>query len=116
MVQSSRSFDSVLRLFDAERSALIEGRLDAVASIVEERERELKTWLEQGRVAQRDIERVRALAKRNAVLIEAARQGLSDGAAKIEEIRAAQSRLGTYDASGQLGETTTVQPRHERRA
>lgn len=116
MANSKRSFDAVVSRFEAERSALLEGRLDDVPGLVAQRQADIDVWMASNGVTREQAAKIKSLAQRNAGLLDAARQGIADGGAKLDAIRQAQTRLGTYDASGQIGETATIIPRHEKRA
>lgn len=62
------------------------------------------------------LERVRRLAERNAILLQAAMQGLRAAQARLSALTNAGAGLRTYDASGDARSVTGHAPSLERKA
>lgn len=93
--------DALADLLDAQRMALRGGRLDTLADMAPRLQRALADFS-----ASPDADRLPGLrrdAARNAVLIQAALEGLSR--VRADRMAIAQSRLSTYDATGRLRDT-----------
>ncbi|SEF69975.1 flagellar biosynthesis protein FlgN [Jhaorihella thermophila] len=115
--KTEATLERVNRLLDAERKALIEGRLDQLAELAE-RKSELVLDLEQlGDLNQQDLQEMRRKAHRNERLIQSALEGIRSVTARLETLRRVREGLETYDRSGNKTRITSFRDaRMEKRA
>ncbi|MBW7921855.1 MAG: flagellar protein FlgN [Rubellimicrobium sp.] len=103
-------------LLARERAALRDGRLDDIG-VIGDLKHGAMARLERQPPDPATLAALRALAGRNARLLEAALAGLRDGAARLQAIRAASTGFHSYDGSGRTGRISGDGPRGlERRA
>ncbi|MFV2051305.1 hypothetical protein [Aliiroseovarius sp. YM-037] len=105
--------DAVL---EAEREAILAGRLEDVSRLVAQKERLLDST-NFAEIHPDDLKRLRAKAQRNEQLLSSAMAGLRRAMARIEELREGGTGLNTYTQSG--GKTalgTGGAPRVEKKA
>ncbi len=108
--------DRIEVLLEAERAALLAGRLDRLAPLLAEKER-LAGILGRAAAGRPDrLARLARLAERNQALIEAALGGLRSAAARVSACRGGAGQLDTYDAQGARQILAPGGPRVERRA
>lgn len=85
-------------LFDRERAALLEGRVEGLARIVEERAALMPALERLDDRAQ--LLRLRRRAAGNAALLKKAGEGIRDAMQRLAEIRAATGPIDSYSADG----------------
>ena len=107
-------------LLDKEREELRAGRLDALESLIGEREAHVAAL--QGGIEPDDsgaltlLRQIQAKAQRNARLIGAAKQGFESGSKRVAEIAAVREKLSTYTENGQVSDIMEGKSRVEKKA
>lgn len=86
-------------LLEAERRALLDGDIAAVAELAEEKRRLAET-LAKATPAPGQLRRIGEKTARNQALIAAALEGTRSAARRAHDTREVQASLTTYDASG----------------
>lgn len=92
--------DQLDGLLDVERRALLNGELDAIAAIAEEKEQlidALNAILPEQQPPLKDLQ---SKVARNQVLLDGALQGIRKVAARLAALRRIRRTLETYDATG----------------
>lgn len=92
--------DRVEALLEAERAALLAGRLDRLAPLLAEKERLARLLGRRPEGTPDRLARLARIAARNQTLIEAALGGLRRAAARAAACRGCAGQLHTYDAQG----------------
>ena len=95
----ARLVDALLNNLDAEREALLTGRLGRLGDLAEERER-LVTALTQNGAGAEALKRLRGAAERNQGLQEAAAEGIRQAMGRLRSLREAQGPIGSYTETG----------------
>ena len=108
-----RKLDSLL---DTERQALLDGNLEALATIVGEKEGLIDALNQAELEVPDDIAPVNEKVVRNQALLEQALNGIRSVARKLAEIRQTRRSFDTYDHMGQKSQIeadakTTVEKR-----
>ncbi|MEM6309066.1 MAG: flagellar biosynthesis protein FlgN [Pseudomonadota bacterium] len=92
--------DALEDLLDAERTALLAGKLDDVSRLRTRKERLISTLNEHGSFQAEKFEGVREKAKRNHVLLDSALNGIRSVTQRLSAIRKVRQSLETYDSFG----------------
>lgn len=104
------------RLLEQEREALVSGDLARLPALIADKER-LLAALERGAPpGAAALERLRARATANQVLLDAALRGVRAARARLETARSGGPALSTYDARGKAESHAPARPNVERRA
>lgn len=92
--------DALDDVLETERSALLNGDLDAIGRLLERKESLIETLsvLEAGETA--SLERLTGKIKRNQELLDQALDGIRTVANRLAELRRVKNSLDTYDARG----------------
>ena len=88
-------------LLDFERQALLDGNLEALADIVDDKEELIDALNKLEFGTPEDIVPVNEKVERNQVLLEQALQGIRSVARRLAEIRETRKTFDTYDRMGQ---------------
>ena len=88
-------------LLDRERQALLDGDLETLAGMVEEKERLIDALNKAERAAEASLSPVNDKVRRNQALLEQALSGIRSVARKLADIREARRSFDTYDRLGQ---------------
>ena len=89
------------RLLDAERSALVEGKIDTLPDFLEEKE-VLVADLSTGKIQdEQKLARIGEKLRANHSLLEQAISGIRSVAKKLARLKPQQNVIDTYDRSGQ---------------
>lgn len=88
-------------LLDRERQALLDGDLEALAGMVEDKERLIDALNAADRAAEETLAPVNDKVRRNQALLEQALSGIRSVARKLADIRQAKKSFDTYDRLGQ---------------
>lgn len=103
------------RVLAAERSALLNGNIAALAGLAEEKERALAALVAEP-AGVMHLGSIRARAEANAMLIEAALRGVRTARERLETARNGGVNLSTYDAQGRTASVPNNRRGLERRA
>lgn len=87
-------------LLEDERRALLDGDLDAIASLMERKEALIDTLNAQDPGEQRDLEALQGKVDRNQALLDGALEGIRKVAGRMAAFRKIRRTLETYDRSG----------------
>ena len=116
-ILTSARYARILRLLDLERKLILNGPLAGLRALVERREAAVAELLAtESEVPEAFLSALKARAERNSRLILASLAGVRAGAAQIEQIRSAGSRLLTYTAAGTPVEVRGSRATHDQRA
>ncbi|MBK5926083.1 hypothetical protein [Rhodobaculum claviforme] len=104
-------------LLEREATALRSADFEALPRLAEEKEH-LAARLAEASLAvdAPTVRRLQAQAQRNAVLLEAARNGLKSAGDQVRSLMAPRAPLQTYDGSGRRARIEPTRPGTERRA
>lgn len=105
----------VSALLEAERSALLSGRVEALPELADRRLR-LMSDPHVAAASDEELRRLGALLERNMRLARAAAAGIRDAARRVREIRTAAGPIGSYGARGERVSIGTSAPVMERNA
>ncbi len=98
--RATRLMDALEDLLDAERQIILNGDLQAVGRLAQQKERLLDNPALAATTPE-GLERIRTKASRNGVLLRAAMAGVRAAAARLEALRKGPGALNTYDRDGQ---------------
>lgn len=87
-------------LLEQERAALLEGDLEAITTLLENKERLIDALNDLTEAERPGIEAVEAKVRRNQALLNGALQGIRHVAARMAALRRVRRGLETYDAKG----------------
>lgn len=108
-----KDFDALKLVLEAEREALLQGRVSDLAPLTRQKLELLESL--SLRFGERGLpEDIKVLAKRNAVLFESAARGIKSALTRVEDIRSAMA-LATYDAKGGRQTLSVPSPQRETR-
>ena len=93
-----RSLDALL---DVERQALLDGNLQALSDIVDEKERLIESLNNIEMRSEAEVAPINDKVERNQALLEQALSGIRSVARKLADIRQARKTFDTYDRQGQ---------------
>lgn len=99
-------------LLEKERQALLAGDLERVAAFIEEKT-VLTDRLEKAPLA--ELRAMSGLLGRNAALLSAAKDGVTDVVATLRKQSAARTTLSTYDSAGRPAQISNARSATERR-
>ncbi|MFK7939509.1 MAG: flagellar protein FlgN [Roseovarius sp.] len=99
--QSQDLIDQLDGLLEQERDVLLEGQLEAMASIAKEKERLIDALNSLEPDPAYNIADLQSKVARNQVLLDGALQGIRNVAARLAALRKIRRTLETYDATGQ---------------
>lgn len=88
-------------LLDVERQALLEGNLQTLAEIVDEKEQLIEALNAIELQSSEEISPINDKVERNQVLLEQALNGIRSVARKLSDIRQARKTFDTYNRQGQ---------------
>lgn len=94
-------------LLDVERRALLDGDLEALAGIVEDKEQLIEALNRTEFATEETLMPVNDKVRRNQDLLEQALSGIRSVARKLAEIRQARKSFDTYDRLGQRSRIET---------
>lgn len=94
------SISALVKLFEREREAILQGRWSALEALAAEKTR-LFDRLNKANPPEEELRRVADLVQRNQHLLKGAMAGTQDAIARLRAVREAQETLRTYDAAGQ---------------
>ena len=101
-------------LLDRERAALLEGNIDALTRLADEKESLLQTLADYPPAT---LEILQAKAARNQELLNSALEGIRSVANRLKALREVRNALNTYDRQGQRHSIEGLaRPKVERRA
>ncbi|WP_243611669.1 hypothetical protein [Shimia aestuarii] len=113
----SALFASLDALLSAEKRALLEGDIGALAEIGAEKARLLDALEHLAPEDRAPLQALQVAAGRNQVLMESALAGIQDVAERMSLLRQVRDSLQTYDAKGQKSDVYLASPgRLEKRA
>jgi len=117
MTDTQPLLDDLDLLLERERLALLEGRLDGLAELLEEKEAliEALSTLDTGPERHR-LEGLRGKADRNRHLMDSALRGIRAVASRLGTMQRLRQSLETYDRSGRRTSIVTGNGQVERRA
>lgn len=87
-------------LLDRERAALLAGRFDSMAPLLEEKTALCAALDERGIPEREDLERLKQKAARNHALLDGALRGLRQAAGRVATLRQLRHGCDTYDKTG----------------
>ena len=87
-------------LLDDERRALLEGNLEAIATLLDRKETLIDALNAQEPGAKTDLESLQGKVNRNQALLDGALQGIRKVAGRMSAFRKIRHTLETYDESG----------------
>ncbi|SLN44863.1 FlgN protein [Roseovarius litorisediminis] len=93
--------DRLEELLDTERSALLQGDLEKIAGLVEEKESLIDALNVLDAGPRQKLEALQKKVMRNQALLDGALQGIRTVAARMAAFRRIRRSLETYDESGQ---------------
>ena len=99
-------------LLEAERDALLQGDLDKIPVMLEEKETLIDALNDNGPETKAGLQELQIKVERNQALLDGALQGIRKVAARMAAFRRIRRSLETYDESGQK---RTIQGDVERR-
>ena len=99
-------------LLEAERDALLQGDLDKIPVMLEEKENLIDALNDNGPETKAGLQELQIKVERNQALLDGALQGIRKVAARMAAFRRIRRSLETYDESGQK---RTIQGDVERR-
>lgn len=99
-------------LLEAERDALLQGDLDKIPAMVEEKESLIDALNDNAPETKAELRELQVKVERNQALLNGALQGIRKVAARMAAFRRIRRSLETYDESGQK---RTIQGDVERR-
>lgn len=91
-------------ILDLERSALVEGDLDRLGTMVPEKEKLIGAINELHVLDSQNLIRVQKKVQRNQALLNSAADGIRSVANRMSELRRVRQEFSTYDAAGQRSE------------
>lgn len=92
--------DALEDLLDAERKALLAGKLDDVSRLHTRKERLIGTLSERAPIEGTKFEGVSDKVKRNQILLNSALNGIRSVTQRLNAIRQVRQSLETYDSNG----------------
>jgi flagellar biosynthesis/type III secretory pathway chaperone len=104
------------RLLERERAALLAGDLAQLPALIAGKERLLPALEHAARPEAAALDRLKARAEANQVLLDAALHGVRAARARLETARSGGPALSTYDARGKAESHAPARPSVERRA
>lgn len=100
IADNAQVVDSLDKLLDEEREALISGQLDQIAELVERKTNLLSELDDANDMEAVALGRVREKLVRNQGLLEEAAMGIKIVASRLDDLKRVKSYLETYDADG----------------
>lgn len=88
-------------LLDVERQALLDGNLQALADIVDDKEQLIDALNKAEMNSNEELSPINDKVERNQMLLEQALNGIRSVARKLADIRQAKRTFDTYDRQGQ---------------
>jgi flagellar biosynthesis/type III secretory pathway chaperone len=107
--------DRLTRILEAERQALRQGDLAALAGLTPGKEALADDVSDGAMLTRPQLERIQTLLERNRQLLAAAQEGVRDVQSRLKEQRQLRQGITTYDKSGQEARIATSRPATERR-
>jgi len=107
-LNSQKIIDDLDRLLDHERQALIDGQLDRIPPLMEQKERLIDRLRDADLLERSHLAAVQSKVTRNQGLLESAMEGIRAVADRMADLRRVRQGLETYDRTGQKTKITTA--------
>ena len=98
---TQQTIDALDSLLERERRALMEGDLDFLAGLFDEKKTLIDTLNGSGEAAAANLKQLQVKALRNQTLLDSALQGIRSVATRMSALHRIRQSLDTYDESGQ---------------
>lgn len=98
--EATRKILALDKLLDAERSALLNGELDRLAGLLEDKESLIVALNDADHLDLEALQQLDTKVKRNQLLLDGALEGIRSVARRMAALRRIRGSLETYDSNG----------------